>query len=573
MKRFLTTALLAVASFASSAAQSGVGLNLSGLAYWNPAPPMIDVMKQAGPWITGSPTAWDTGEEATLKTDADDNVLTLPAATDTTVKWRWATTALSASGALPLGSYVMTYDGAGTLYYGGATRDPKLSTPGRDVVVINSTGNIWLTIQATDPTNPVRNLHFWRPGGACSTDLTVFAADATACPGTFVPYEKFPAGASIWYQPWLADMKGFRALRFMDWNQTNTTPVKSWAQRTTMTSRRWTSASGVPIEAELDLANRLQVDAWMNVPPYVTDTDYALQIGKLAAKMLTGISRLDLEYANETWNYAFPATLWIYTQASAHWAKQVALPGANPWYMARAWYAERLVQMCDAAKSADPSARCVANTQAGSNGDDLKLVAACGAAVQYDLDQPCYKGIDVAAIAPYFGYYMGSTTPGTRSIVDGWTKQQDGGLAALFNEFTTGQIVPGGSLAQTAAWTKATVAFANTLGIPVWGYEGGQSLTVSGTDAPVQALFAAANRDQRMGAVYDRMLADWTAGGGQVFNYFASSGVASPSGFWGMKLNQADDASPKWQAAVRAKSVPCTWAACVTKPLTVPPIR
>lgn len=571
MKRLLAAALLALASFAGNAAQSGVGINLAGIAYWSPAPPMIDVMKQSGPWITGSPTAWDTGEESMLKTDADDNVLALPAATDTTVKWRWATTALSASGALPPGTYVMTYDGSGTLYYGGATRDPKLSMPGRDVIAITGTGNVWLTIQATDPKNPIRNLHFWRPGGACSSDLTVFAADATACPGTFVPYEKFPASASIWYQPWLADMKGFRALRFMDWNQTNTTPVKTWAQRTTMTSRRWTGASGVPIEAELDLANRLQADAWMNVPPYVIDTDFALQIGKLSAKMLTGVSRLDLEYSNETWNYGFVASKWMFEQSNAHWAKQITLPGANQWTFARAWYGERLVQMCNAAKSANPSTRCIANVQDGAAGSDILQVGMCAAAVQYDQDQPCYKAIDVFAVAPYFAYYLGNAA--YRPTVAKWVSDQDGGLTALFNEINFGGIVAGGSLAQINDWTKKNVAAAATLGVPLWAYEGGQSLTVPDKDPKVQALFVAANRDPRMGAAYDKMIADWGASGGQLFNYFSYSGLPAASGMWGMKLDQTDAASPKWQSAARAKSTPCIWAACVTKPLIVPPIQ
>jgi len=567
MKRLLTSALLALASFASIGAQSGVGMNLSGLNYWSPAPPMIDVMKQAGAWITATSVAWDTGEEATLKLDADDYVLQIPAATDTSVKWRWAVSMLSSGGALPNGTYVMTYDGEGVLEYRGAVKDAKASKPGRDVVNVNS-ASVWMVLKATTPGNYIHNMHFWRPGGACSSDLGAFAANAAACmvPAIFVPYESFPAGASIWYQPWLADMAGFKALRFMDWNRTNGTTVTSWAERNSSTVRRWTGGSGVPIEAELDLANRLQADAWLNVPPYVMDTDYAYQTGRLAAKMLTGVARLDLEYANEPWNYGFTATHWMLAQSNAHWAKQLTLPGANQWYMARAWYAERLVQMCSAAKAASPSTRCVANVQM-PNALDAKLVTACAAAVAFDLDQPCYKGIDVIAVAPYFAGYLGSAAVATRTVVNGWLTQFDGGLSALFNEL---DVV---SLPQIATWTKQNVAYANTIDLPVWAYEGGQGLTVPDRDPKVQVLFTAANRDPRMGAAYDKMMADWRANGGQQFNFFQATGPASSSGFWGMKLDQADDASPKWQAAVRAKSTPCTWAGCVTKPLTVPPIQ
>lgn len=573
MKRLLTAALLALTSFASIAAQSGVGINLAGLTSYSTAPPMIDVMKQAGAWLPSNASSWDTGESAAIPLDKDDYVTALPAATDTTVKWRWATTVLSA-GSLPFGTYVLTYDGVGTIEYRGAVKDAKLSRPGRDVLNVN-TASVFAMLKATTPGNYVRNMHLWRPGGGCSDDLTMFAADATACktPATFVPYESFPANASIWYQPWFTDMRGFKALRFMDWNKTNSTTATKWSDRNTLSTRRWDFGTGVPIEAELDLANRLQADAWINVPPYVVDTDYAYQIGKLAAKMLTGTSRLNLEYGNESWNYAFPATKWLLTQSNAHWSQQVALPGANQWYMQRAYYGEKLVQQCNAAKAAYPPTRCIANVQAAGNGQDAKLVALCAPAVLYELDQPCYKGIDVIAVAPYFGYYIGSAAASTRAITDGWTTQADGGLTALFNELTVGQIVPGGALAQVNAWTIANVKYANTIGLPVWAYEGGQGLAVNGADAKLQTLFAAANRDPRMADTYDRMLADWTKAGGQLFMFYSSSGIAGASGFWGMKLDQADDASPKWQSAVRAKSVPCRWAACVTKPLTMPPIQ
>lgn len=570
MKRFLSAALLALASFASVAAQSGVGMNLAGLSYYQPAPPTIDVMRQAGAWITSGP-AWDTGEEATLDLDANDYVRRIPAATDTSVKWRYAITILSGNYALPNGTYVMTYDGEGTLDYRGAVRDVKASTPGRDVITVNA-ASVWVMLKATNPDNYVRNMHLWRPGGGCSNDLTVFAATPADCaaPATFVAYENFPAG-NWWYQPWLADMRGFKALRFMDWNRTNTVAATNWAERNTVATRRWTGGTGVPIEVELDLANRLQADAWLNVPPYVADTDYALQIGKLAAKILTGASRLDLEYANETWNYAFPATKWMLAQSSAHWADQLKLPGANQWYMARAWYGERLVQMCNAAKAAAPSTRCIANVQAASNGGDAKLVMECKAAATYDMDQSCSKSIDVIAIAPYFGYYLGNPT--YRTKVNAWLVQPNGALGQLFGEINTGGLVSGGSLAQVKAWTVGNVAYAKTIGVPVWAYEGGQGLTVPDHDAKVQALFDAANRDPRMGAAYDRMLADWRAAGGQLFNFYSSAGIATSSGFWGMKLDQSDDSAPKWQAGLRAKATPCTWAACVTKPLTVAPIQ
>ena len=299
-------------STAGSAAgkRSSVALNLGELTYYSPEIPTIDAMKRAGAWLTQCSTtcgamtagasAWDTLEESALDLDANGWIKSLPASGDATHKYRSATTVLSANGALPLGRYIVRYDGAGSITYSGFTKSTT-STAGRDVVDLTTTGNAWMTITATNPSNYLRNIRIYMPGGACANDLSVYAATADACnstTGTYVAFESFPT-TQIWHPLFLQDVKGFRALRFMDWNLTNATQVTSWSQRTLPTARTWAAASGAPVEAILDLANYIGADAWMNVPPHADD-NYAAQMGVLAASHLTnGTSKLDLEYANE----------------------------------------------------------------------------------------------------------------------------------------------------------------------------------------------------------------------------------------------------------------------------------
>ena len=580
-----STPTSSAAALTTGPVRSGAALNLGALDYYATELPTIDVMKRAGAWLTqcsgsncsGFATAgassWDTLEESALDVDANGWIRSLPASSDTTHKYRSVTTMLSASGALPLGRYIVRYDGAGSISYSGATR--ASSSTGRDVVDITSTGNVWMTITATTSGNYLRNIRVYLPGGACANDFTVYAASAAACTsatGAYVPFESFPA-TQVWNPQFLQDVKGFRALRFLDWGHTNTSPAKTWADRTPPTARTWTGPTGAPLEAMLDLANAVQADAWINLPTYVND-DYAAQLGKLAAAHLSGVSKLDLEYSNEPWNYAFGASGWMLNQAKAKWPAQVAA-GTSPYTLQDSWYGERASQACAAAKTVYPATKCVVNGQASNSWVANQFLTCPFAAAE--LGRRCGSNIDILAIAPYFGQYVASSS--LRPTVSKWYADADGGLSKLFQEITgldangkpvaaplvaAGSNVPGGALAQIKGWITANKAVADSFGIPLWAYEGGQHLVPpSGdTDTSLIALFIAANRDPRMGAVYDTMMANWQALGGQTFAYYSHVSAPSKYGMWGLKESMSDNSNAKWQAALRARGSSCAWSGC-----------
>ena len=572
------------------AARSGAAMNLGLLAYYSAEAPTIDVMKRAGDWLTQCSTAnnknctgfasgassWDTKEEAALDLDPNGWVRSLPDSGDGVHKFRSVTTLLGSNNALPPGRYTVRYDGAGTITYSGATKVAGGSSSGRDVLDLKDTANnFYLTITATDPKNYIRNIRVYLPGGACANDLTVFASSAAACTsatGAYVPFESFPA-SQPWSPDFIQDIKGFRALRFMDWGKTNTTALTSWAQRTPATARTWAGANGAPLEAMLDLANFIGADAWMNVPPHADD-DYATQLGKLAAAHLTGVSKLDLEYGNEPWNYSFPASTWMQTQAKTRWAAKVSA-GVDAYTLQDNWYALRLVQVCTAAKAAYSGTRCVANSQVANAWITTQILTCPQAAVE--LGHACAKSIDAVAVAPYFGQYISQAK--LRSAVTPWYADADGGLGRLFQEITgtdasgnaataalaaVGSGASGGSLGQVKGWMVATKAATDAQGVAMWAYEGGQHLLMppGDSDTRLQALFVAANRDPRMGAAYSRLMGDWQAVGGQTFAYYTHVGAPSIYGMWGLKEGMADNANPKWLAAGRAKAAACTWSGC-----------
>jgi hypothetical protein len=196
----------AIIRTAAVAPRSGVGTNLNQVSYYSPEMPTIDLMKKASTWLTQcvsgtascnkavSPASgWDTLEESALDLDADGWVRSLPAANSTAANYRYVTTAVLSNGYQQAGKYVVLYDGSGTITYSGVgVKSASESTPGRDVVnVAAGTAGWFMSITATTPSNYLRNIRIYAPGGACANDMTTYVAASTGCAtaaqGAFVP--------------------------------------------------------------------------------------------------------------------------------------------------------------------------------------------------------------------------------------------------------------------------------------------------------------------------------------------------------------------------------------------------
>jgi hypothetical protein len=89
----------------------------------------------------------------------------------------------------------------------------------------------------------------------------------------------------------------------------------------------------------------------------------------------------------------------------------------------------------------------------------------------------------------------------------------------------------------TMATNVQNVTNAQTRGLPLITYEGGQHLVGTGgaeNNQTLTNLFMAANRDPRMGAIYADYLNMWKAQGGQLFAVFNCVDAFSKWGSWGM---------------------------------------
>ncbi len=545
-----------------------IGSNLSDWRDWSAEQPFINLFKTSRSWIPQANTTWDTGEQAKLDLDQNGWVRSLPAANDPTTTYRSVTTVLIVGNALdsfrPGGEYIVLYDGEGRLdYKNGTSRNSVKSRPGRDVVnvVSNNASGIQITIAITDPNhtgNYIRNIRVVSSGMVCDDDLLAYCATNTdlACQRSSCRSMESVVDTNLFHPLFLRRLSNYPALRFMSPMNTNvisnTQPQSvNWADRATLSSAHWANQQGIPIEVATALSNQTHSDPWLNMPHQASD-DYIRQAAQLAHNTLDPSRKVYVEYANEIWNTAFSAGVWVENKAKAAWPTALESD-----YTKRInWYGKRTAEMCDIWRSEWGTDQnrlvCVISVQPGNTWSanaalDCKLWS----------NAPCQDhGIKALAIGHYFGYYLGSAA--NQAEITSWTLDADGGLGRLFTELefggqlSTGPL--GGALVQANQDAVKVSNLAEARGLDLLAYEGGQSLVGIGNvinNQALTALFVAANRDPRMGDMYSKMLDNWHAAGGGLFMSFQSVGEYGRYGSWGVLETMTQTSSPKLDALLR----------------------
>ncbi|CAN5570305.1 hypothetical protein BH11ARM2_BH11ARM2_14170 [soil metagenome] len=494
-------ALLAVSLHNPPPAQASLAMNLAGPADWNTELPFVDLFRFTREWISQEEgKAWGQGPK--LEVDGRGWVRRLPPGV-------FAETFLTSyENHYPAGDYTVLYDGDGDLAFGNGA--VTASAKGRMVLKVDpKRGPFNLQLRRTNPANPVRNIRVLLPG----TEAT-YRTD---------PFN--PAFLKRW--------QGVSALRFMDWMQTNDSKIRSWGDRPRLDDASW-APKGIPAEIMIDLANRMKADAWFCVP-HLADDGYVRSFAKLAAGRLDPSLRVYLEYSNEVWNGQFQQQRYAGDQGLK------AGVGEKHWEAGWHWYARRSGQIFDLWSAAFPKTRLVRvlASQAGNAYVSDQILGFEGAA----------KKADALAIAPYMGFMPSPTGEPKASEVAGWSLDR---LFATLREKT---------LPESIGFIRDNKKVATRYGLPLIAYEGGQHLVgVAGgeNDESLTKLLNDANRDPRMGALYDDYLKAWQKEGGGLFANFSSIGPFSKWGSWG-QLEYADDnpaKAPKLAALRRwAKSL------------------
>ncbi|WP_157970861.1 hypothetical protein [Pseudogemmobacter bohemicus] len=548
----LGPALLPGGVFAQGAgsAGSGLGMGLLGGRDWSPEQPFLDVMKSARDWIGHRPGQWG-GE--------DHDALAAAGVLDGQGWPRLIPPDLESIGTVMLtdmpegaqdlaGRYLVTWSGTGEVGLGGLARNPRRE--GRRITFDYSPGPglVDLRITASDPADPVRNIRVSR-------------ADR----------EALLAAGEIFNPDFLARLQGIGLLRFMDWLQTNNSPLVTPEDRPKPDDYTWTRR-GVPIEVVVQLANRLEADPWITLPHMGSDALFG-EMAQVVARDLAPGRVAWVEYSNEVWNWQFGQAAWADQQAKARWGD------GGGWL---AFYALRAAEAMAiwAGEIADPARLVrVLSTQTGWLGLEEHILAPKPVT---DEGRPAPVGsFDAWAVTGYFSGALGhedrmpmihawlaeskaaakdhAARLGLKgSALEAWGEKYglDEALTRAVAELRDGSVSgrPDDTLAHlTGVVWPYQADIAKKYGLRLVMYEGGTHVTGIGPvadDAQITAFFTALNYSGGMGALYDDLLAAWAAQSDAPFTHYGFVATPGRHGSWGALRHLSDD-NPRWRALMR----------------------
>ena len=496
-----------------------LAVNFDELADWNPTWVFTDAMKAARPWLTqvpGTLSPWDTG--APLNTDADGWPILYWGQSAATVLFK------DIDGVYPGGEYNVFWDGSGSMEYGHDATLIQNVAPGHDRIFVSpsSTGMV-VKIAYSDVNDHVRNVRVIMPGFASSY------------------------GSQTFHPDFLDRIEPFGALRYMQWQKTNTTTLQHWWQRPTATTWSQAGEFGMAVEYMVELANTTKKAPWFCLPHLATD-DFVREFARYVAQNLDQDVPAYVEYSNEVWNNQFPA----HTHASSNGlAEGLGWTGTenNQWVASWKWYSKRSVQIFDIwtqefqAVAGPPVEQRLVRVLAAQHANPSVGEIIC------DYEQ-AYAKADVLAVAPYMGYSFGlAENQWIYANKPNWE---------IFDELEV-------ELATDLAPKMAqNVQIATSRGLDLIAYEGGQHLVGVGWAQNNQALtdkFVSVNRDPEMYGLYTQFVQAWENAGAKFMTPYSFCGKFTDFGSWGHLeyLTQPLDQAHKHRALL-------DWAGTGTNP-------
>lgn len=496
--------------------RSAIGTNLNAISYWSTEIPFVDVMKSSGAWVSGDKTQWINKQPLDLDENGWVRSL-LPGQVARTLMLR------EIGERYPAGQYLVRYKGQGTLKFEYAARIVS-QEPGEMVIQVTPQGGgVSMLIEATNPSDYLRDIVITIPGGICEGDPFTHVQGPRKCKGRrFLAYADH-SQSILFYPVFLERLRSYSVLRFVNWMQTNNSRVAKWSQRTPQSARTWTGASGAPVEVLFELANRVSAHPWLTIP-HKADDDYARNLAQMGQAKLNPELRVYVEHSNEVWNAQFAQSAYATQQGAAqvppidqiqfHALRSRELGGIFRDHLG----ASRVVAVLAAQTG---------NGWTGSHALDYLNLRFQG-----------HIGIDALAIGPYFAVMPGPKEAAAYSAMS---------LENLF-AFVRLKIFP-----TVFATVKKYSKLAQANHLPLIAYEGGQHLVgIQGAESNPQltALFQAFNRDPRIKQLYLDYLTGWKQAGGELFVHYFDVGRFDKWGAWGALeyVNQSRSAAPKFDA-------------------------
>lgn len=345
----------------------------------------------------------------------------------------------------------------------------------------------------------------------------------------------------LYTQRFLAMLRPFATLRFMDWTLTNGSKLEKWSDRSSVNDAIWSKPKGVPMEVCVDLANKLGKDAWFCVP-HLADDNYAREMARLVRDRIDPKLTVYVEYSNELWNFQFPQTLYYKKLAGDWFDAEVAAGRCVESDRNRVMYPQMWRMIADRSNA-------IMKIWRAEFGPGRKLVTVIGSQASNSYigkslvsHGETAKVTDALAIAPYFGHDYGSAKKADATLAGGI----DGLFASLDEELDT----------KNRRWIEQNAQIARDAGMKLIAYEGGQHLVpASGSrdrDKDLNTLFKEANLDPRMGDLYRKHHRNWAAAGGEAYVFYSFMSIYNTSGYWGLwyRMDQPLAEAPKAQAVL-----------------------
>ncbi len=439
--------------------------------------------------------------------------------------------------ALPKGNYSVLYDGEGQIDY---QQNAKLVSrkDGEDTIKFDARADGFMTAVAqivkSNPSNPLKNIRIIMPGGICEGSPFKHAKNANDCGDSqFLDFKTHYA--SIRFNPdYLDFMKNFGVIRMMPMSGITRDPDERWEQRPNMQEATWGGiygSRGAPLEIQIDLANRLQADPWLNVP-HIADDNYMRKFAEYVKKNLDPKLTPYIEYTNEAWNANFVHNEHVQKMGIAQKLDQDALLAGYK------YYAKRSVEFFDifddvyGGQIKDGRKQFVRIIGGWDTRPDISSVI-----LAYN---DTYKSTDAIAIAPYIGGNL-------RGFRESETVDD---IFKLLNDKNSYRSLP-----KIMHELEQHAQLADEFGLSLIAYEGGQGLVDWAARDYLQhpnPLFYAANRDQRMNTLYQDLYKEWRGIGADLFVAFSAPRSCNWSGCWGLKehIRKPLTESPKLEASL-----------------------
>ncbi|HIP81170.1 MAG TPA: hypothetical protein EYH16_02010 [Leucothrix mucor] len=438
-------------------------------------------------------------------------------------------------GTIEDGYYTVLYDGEGEIFYGNDAR-MIVHRPGKDVIEIKAgkdhTLNASLFIRKTTPDNHIRNIRILPDGGICKGLPHIRVKVAEDCGKTeflsFVDHHD-----TILFNPdYLNFMKDFQVIRFMNMSGMTRNPVEHWNERNKPDKATWGGRAGLysrgaPVEIMVALANQVKANAWFSMP-YKASDDYIQQFADYVKANLDPNLKAYIEYSNEVWNPIFIHHDYAIEKGLAAKLDEKKSPAGYKWYSRRS---VEVFKIWEKAFGGDDQLVRVMGSWTSNQNMSSQVLAF----------EDAYKHTDAIAVGPYVSAHPKELRK-AKNVDDVFSLMMD----------------------KNSKWGMTTILsyiqkqekVATSFGVDLIAYEGGQHLVDWDTrtvDQHPNPLLYAANRDPRMGVLYDELMREWRRAGGKLFVAFSAPRIYSWYGSWGIKehIRQPRSEAPKYDSLLR----------------------